>query len=132
MADAWKPDVYHRFADERRQPFHDLVGLLELAPAPRVLDLGCGTGELTRFLHDRLGARETLGVGRSEAMLAKTAAHAGPGVRFVRADLGTFEDAAPFDVLFSNAALHWVDDHPALFARLTRLVAPGGQLAVQV
>lgn len=63
-------------------------------------------------------------------MLAR--APAAPGLRFEQGDLGAFEDAAPFDLVFSNAALHWVDDHPALLGRLRRLLAAGGQLAVQV
>ncbi len=138
-ADAWNPDVYARFAAERRQPFEDLLGLVEPAPAPRVLDLGCGAGELTRVVHERLGARETLGLDRSGAMLARSAAHAGAGLRFAQGDLGRVglaDDPAggdrPWDLVFSNAALHWVDDHPALLARLTGVVAPDGQLAVQV
>lgn len=135
MADPWKPDLYARFAAERRQPFEDLLALVEPAPTPRVLDLGCGPGELTRAVHERLGARETLGLDRSAAMLAKSAAHAAPGLRFEQRDLSTFgeaDDEGRWDLVFSNAALHWVDDHPALLARLTALVAPGGQLAVQV
>lgn len=138
MSDAWQPDLYARFAAERRRPFDDLLGLVEPAADMRVLDLGCGTGELTRVLHDRLGARETLGLDRSAAMLERSGAHAGGGVSFERGDLGTFATGSEggarggWDLVFSNAALHWVDDHAALLARLTRAVAPGGQLAIQV
>jgi trans-aconitate 2-methyltransferase len=130
-ADPWKPEQYARFRAERRLPFDDLVSLLRPAPAPRVLDLGCGPGDLTRELHERLGARETLGVDSSPAMLEKAAALAGGGLRFAAGDAGRFE-GGPFDVVFSNAALHWVPDHEALLPRLAALVAPGGQLAVQV
>lgn len=99
----------------------------------RVLDLGCGTGELTRVLHDRLGARETLGLDRSAAMLERSGAYSGRGVSFEQGDLGTFTTSRTgWDLVFSNAALHWVDDHAALLERLTRAVTPGGQLAVQV
>ncbi len=100
-----------------------------------MLDLGCGPGELTAVLHERLGAAETLGLDRSAAMLERSAAHARPGLRFEQGDLGRVGgpgDDRPWEVVFSSAALHWVDDHPALLARLTRSVAPGGQLAVQV
>jgi trans-aconitate 2-methyltransferase len=101
-------------------------------PGGRAVDLGCGPGELTRALHEKTGARETLGIDSSDAMLAKAAAHAGHGLRFERGDLATFAPAEPYDLVFSNAAYHWVPDHPALLARLTKAVRAGGQLAFQV
>lgn len=67
MTDAWDPVQYERFAAERRAPFDDLLGFVAPCPGGRALDLGCGTGELTRELHRHLGARETLGVDRSPA-----------------------------------------------------------------
>lgn len=133
--DVWEPDLYGRFAAERRQPFEDLLALVEPAPGMRALDLGCGPGELTRVVHERLGARETLGLDRSPAMLERCAARSAPGLRFERGDLasvGASGDDRVWDLVFSNAALHWVDDHPALLEQLTRAVAPGGQLAIQV
>lgn len=62
MKDAWNPDQYERFRDERRQPFFDLLALVQRRPSMRVLDLGCGTGVLTRTLHRELLADETLGI----------------------------------------------------------------------
>src|SRR5262249_34136585 len=118
--------------DERSRPFFDLLALVEPAPAMRVVDLGCGTGELTREMHRRLGAAETLGIDSSPAMLAKAAAFAGDGLRFERADIAGFDAPAGFDLVFSNAALQWLPDHEALFARLARLVRPGGRLAAQM
>lgn len=129
--DPWNPERYGRFAAERRLPFDDLVALLQPARAARLLDLGCGTGDLTRLLHERLGATETLGVDSSAAMLERAAALAGGGLRFVEGDAGAFCDGH-WDLVFSNAALHWVEDHERLLPRLAGLVAPGGQLAVQV
>lgn len=129
--DVWNPDQYGKFRAERSAPFLDLLALVQPTGAPRVLDLGCGTGELTRLAHERLGARETLGVDSSAAMLAKAAAQAGGGLSFRLGDAGAFSEGG-FDVLLSNAALHWVPDHPALLPRLAALLAPGGQLAVQV
>ncbi len=130
MADVWNPDQYGKFRAERAAPFLDLLALVEAVEAPRVVDLGCGPGELTRLAHERLGARETLGVDSSAAMLARAAVHAGDGVAFVQGDLGAFAGSG-FDVVLSNAAVHWVPDHEALLPRLSALVAPGGQLAIQ-
>lgn len=130
--DPWDPDLYARFAAERRQPFRDLLALVSPIPGGRAVDLGCGTGELTRELHQRTGAAETLGIDSSAAMLAKAEPHAGGGVRFERGAIGTFAPRDPFDLVFSNAALHWVPDHAALLTRLTAAVAREGQLAFQV
>ncbi|MCU1227288.1 MAG: Trans-aconitate 2-methyltransferase [Acidobacteria bacterium] len=127
---SWNPDQYERFRAERAQPFHDLASLVETRPAMRVVDLGCGTGELTRQLHEKLGAAETLGIDSSESMLAK--APASDGLRFERANIETFTSDQSFDLVFSNAALHWVPNHETLFARLTSLIAEDGQLAVQM
>jgi trans-aconitate 2-methyltransferase len=54
------------------------------------------------------------------------------GLEFVHGDIGQWSPAAPFDVVFSNAAIQWLDDHPALFGRLRTMLVPGGELAVQV
>ncbi|WP_394822759.1 methyltransferase domain-containing protein [Pendulispora albinea] len=130
----WNPQQYERFKAERELPFFDLMSLLRREPSPaRVVDLGCGTGELTRVLHRQLGARETLGIDSSAEMLAR--APGDPGLRFEQHDIRAFAPApegGTFDLVWSNAALQWIDDHPSLFARLTQYVAPGGQLAVQM
>lgn len=133
--DGWSPDTYSRFADERRKPFADLLALVAPIPGGRAVDLGCGSGERTRELHAAVQARETVGIDSSAAMLAKAEAHAGEGVRFQQGDLSRFpfrNDDAPYDLVFSNAALHWSADHPALIERLTRAVKHGGQIAFQV
>jgi trans-aconitate 2-methyltransferase len=99
----------------------------------RAIDIGCGTGELTRHLHDTLGARETVGYDSSNTMLAKSASFASEGLSFQRADMDALELApASKDLVFSNAAFHWSADQPRLFARVTGAIAPEGQLAVQV
>src|SRR5262245_10801044 len=92
MSDSkWNPDQYERFRNERQQPFFDLVALLEARPALRVVDLGCGTGELTRHLHAALQAAETLGIDSSETMLAKSRAFAGSGLSFQRQGIESFD-----------------------------------------
>lgn len=132
MPGDWNPDQYERFRNERSQPFFDLLELVRPAPGGRAVDLGCGTGELTRVLHERLGAAETLGIDSSPAMLERAAQFAGGGLRFELADIATFTAERPFDVVFSNAALQWLPDHERLVPRVAGLVAPGGQLAFQV
>ncbi len=132
IRDTWDPERYARFAAERAQPFYDLLDLVAPIPGGRAVDLGCGPGELTAELHRRTGAAQTLGMDSSEAMLAEAAAYAGRGLRFDRGDIDGFVPAEPYDLVFSNASLHWLPDHPELLGRLTRYVKPGGQLAFQV
>lgn len=131
----WDPDQYLRFEKERAQPFFDLASLVRPKAKMRIVDLGCGTGALTRTLHEQLAAAETLGIDSSDSMLAVANAGANAkvnGLRFERGDLAEFRAATPVDLLFSNAAIHWAPDHEALLERLTASVAEGGQLAIQI
>jgi trans-aconitate 2-methyltransferase len=130
--DAWDPAQYERFERERSAPFFDLLDLVEPCPGGRVVDLGCGTGELTRALHERTGASSTVGLDSSQAMLRRSAEHAGGGLTFELGDIADWAPSRPVDLIFSNAALHWIDDHDELLTRLTGVLLPGGQLAVQV
>ena len=130
MGDAWDPQQYERFREQRHQPFYDLLKLVLPKAGMRILDLGCGTGELTREMHRHFKAAVTVGVDSSEAMLAKTTGLVEPGLSFQR---GTIEESGgEWDLVLSNAALHWVDDHKGVLARLTRAISAGGQLAIQM
>ncbi len=130
----WNPEQYERFRDERSRPFYDLAAMVEREPGMRVIDLGCGTGELTAWLHRDLGASETLGMDSSAAMLADAAPHAGDGLRFEQLDVLDLDPAAhgTYDLVFSNATLQWVLGHEELMPRMLSLVRPGGQFAIQM
>jgi trans-aconitate 2-methyltransferase len=133
VTDAWDPQQYQRFKAERSQPFWDLVGLVDPPPAGgRVVDLGCGTGEITATLVERWRPGEVVGIDSSPAMLAEAAPRAGGVLRFERGDLADPAVEGRFDVIVSNAALHWVDDHPAVLERWRDRLSPAGQVAVQV
>jgi trans-aconitate 2-methyltransferase len=134
LSDPWNPSQYGKFEREREQPFYDLLAMVRPTPDMRVVDLGCGTGKLTRELHTELHARETVGIDRSRRMLDQAGGTTStPGLRFEVGDIESFPGgAADYDLVFSNAALHWVEDHEALFARLAAALNPHGQLAVQM
>jgi trans-aconitate 2-methyltransferase len=93
----------------------------------RVIDLGCGTGELTAKLQDALPGCQVLGVDSSAEMLSR--ARPREGLTFERRRIEEVD--GQWDLVFSHAAIHWVDDHAALVPRLLGLVEPGGQLVVQ-
>ncbi len=134
-ADVWQPDQYGRFRDERDQPFFDLLDLVEYYRGGFVVDLGCGTGRLTKELHEYCGAVETLGIDRSPAMLSQSAEFAGNGLSFRQADINQMlspETDEWFDIIFSNAALQWLPDHESLLPRFVATLAVRGQLAVQM
>ena len=127
----WNPEQYARFEKERALPFHDLVALVERRTRMRVVDLGCGTGVLTRQLLDALDAAEALGIDSSAEMLEKAASHASGSLHFEQGDIAAFA-ATDLDLLFSNAALHWIPDHERLFPKLIACLGLHGQLAVQM
>lgn len=132
VRDTWNPERYERFHDERSRPFFDLMALVHPRPGMRVVDLGCGTGELTHLLHLHLQAQETVGIDNSDAMLARSVEFAGGSLRFEKGDISLLDAGTRYDLVFSNAALHWVDGHEELLSRLTGVLADGGQIAVQV
>ena len=129
---AWDVAQYETFKDERARPFFDLVGRIRTSPVRRVVDLGCGTGDLTAHLAERWPDAEVIGIDSSREMLDKATPKAGGRLRFDRGDVQTWSAAAPHDVIVSNAVLHWVDDHAGLLDRLVAALAPGGSLAVQM
>lgn len=130
--DSWDPEQYERFKRERTAPFEDLLALIEPVSGGSVVDLGCGTGELTLRLHTHVGARRTVGIDSSPSMLEEADTRQQGTVTFEAGDINTFGGSRDWDVVASNAALQWVPDHPAVLARWTAALGPGGQLAVQV
>lgn len=130
--DKWNPAQYNRFQNERSQPFWDLAAMVNLSGVNRWLDVGCGTGELTRALHESSRVPYTLGIDSSEKMLAEARQQIAEGLYFELARIEDFKPNGPFDVLFSNAALQWVENHRELFPRLLTWLSPQGQLAVQM
>lgn len=131
-SDVWNPSQYHRFRDERRKPFEDLLSLVQPVSAGSVIDLGCGTGELTLEVHRHVEAASTLGIDSSINMLENARKLQTDQVRFELCDVESLKLDRDYDLIFSNSALHWVADHPMLFGRLSRLLRAGGQLAVQM
>jgi trans-aconitate 2-methyltransferase len=128
---AWNPQQYLAFADHRLRPVTDLLARIPAEAPDRVIDLGCGAGNATGILKERWPDAAITGVDSSPEMLARARKEA-PGVAWIEADIATWRPDTPPDVLFSNAALHWLGGHETLFPKLARCVKPGGWLAVQM
>jgi trans-aconitate 2-methyltransferase len=130
---AWNPDIYNKFKSERFAPFYDLLNLCHNKPGIIGIDLGCGTGELTSKLAEHLPGAELTGIDSSKEMLAKAHAFENSRVKFIyRPIQDQIKEALKWDLIFSNAALQWLDDHMQLMTDIIRLLNKGGQLAIQV
>ncbi|ADU26983.1 methyltransferase domain-containing protein [Ethanoligenens harbinense] len=128
----WDSNQYLKFERERTQPSIDLTEHIRLQDVRRVLDIGCGPGNSTRVLKDRFPQADILGIDRSAEMV-EAARKMHPDLRFGVLDAGSqLGDLTPgFDVVFSNACIQWIPDHPRLLREMLGLLRPGGVLAVQ-
>jgi trans-aconitate 2-methyltransferase len=127
----WDPAQYARFSDERSRPFFDLTGQVQADDPGLIVDLGCGSGELTVTLAQRWPAATVRGVDSSAEMIERADAGTGDQLIFELADAAEF-DASGVDVLVSNALLQWVPGHQELLARWADELNPDGWLAFQV
>ncbi|HEX9184633.1 MAG TPA: methyltransferase domain-containing protein [Burkholderiales bacterium] len=128
---SWDPAQYLKFAGERMRPAVDLLARIPLEAPATVVDLGCGAGNLAPLFFARWPKARLTGVDSSPEMLAKARAEH-PHAEFVQADIARWRPAGPVQVIYSNAALHWVPGHGALMVALLQALAPGGALAVQM
>jgi trans-aconitate 2-methyltransferase len=130
VTDRWDPAQYGVFGDERARPFFELLGRVDVAKPHRIVDLGCGSGELTATLLSRWPDAEIEAFDSSPEMIA--AAPEVAGVRFSVGDVESWRPKGPVDLIVSNAVLQWVPTHAELLPRWIDALAPGGQLAFQV
>jgi trans-aconitate 2-methyltransferase len=127
----WNPSLYLKFEDERMLAARDLLARVPLASARVLYDLGCGPGNSAELLARRFPNAEITGLDTSEAMLAHARMRL-PHARFVNQDIAGWAPAEPPNLIFANAALHFLPDHHKLFPRLAATLAPGGTFAVQM
>ncbi|MCZ6861615.1 MAG: methyltransferase domain-containing protein [Alphaproteobacteria bacterium] len=127
----WDPGLYEKYAGPRMRPGLDLIARIVPPELRRIYDLGCGPGRLTACLAERWTQAHITGVDSSSEMLAK-AREDYPALSWVKGEIADWSPDEPPDLIFSNAALHWLGDHARLFPRLLGALAPGGVLAVQM
>jgi trans-aconitate 2-methyltransferase len=129
---AWDPVQYLKFGAERARPFHDLVARISVEAPRRVVDLGCGPGNVTATLLDRWPGAAVRGVDSSAEMIAKATELAGPRLDFTVGEIETWRPDGAIDVIVSNAALQWVPTHAQLLQGWMSELTGGGALAFQV
>lgn len=127
----WSATQYTRFEKERTRPVADLLAHIPTARVASAVDIGCGPGNSTELLRAHYPNAWISGMDSSADMVAAARKRL-PGLRFDVADIESWSDAGPFDVILANASLQWIPDHTRLFPSLVGKLAAGGSLAVQM
>ncbi len=127
----WNPDQYTLFSDHRLRPALDLLAQIPLISPHVIYDLGCGTGNVTSMLSQHWNEAVVTGIDSSEEMLKKARTDH-PSLEWQIGDIAEFRPTSKGNLIFSNAALHWLDNHEELFPHLLSQLRPGGVLAIQM
>ena len=128
---SWSAKQYVAFEDERTRPSRDLLAAIPAVDARSVIDVGCGPGNSTQLLVERFPDAVVRGLDSSGDMI-EAARKRLPQVRFDQADIASWNEEGPFDVIFANAVFQWLPDHATLLPALVGKLAPGGSLAIQM
>lgn len=119
---------YEKASDHQKEWGTRLIAELNLKGSERVLDLGCGDGSITAQIAVLLPEGEVLGIDASEGMISRALPKERHNLNFRRLDINDLDFVEQFDVVFSNATLHWVKDHKRLLRNVRRSIRPGGLL----
>ena len=119
---------FERLSTHQKQWGRRLIAELSLKGNERILDLGCGDGMLTAQLAALVPKGSVLGIDASRRMIETARTHQKPNLSFIVRDINDLDDIEAYDVVFSNATLHWIHDHHALIARVCKALAPEGAL----
>ncbi|TMM57129.1 methyltransferase domain-containing protein [Maribacter algarum] len=128
LANKWDAELYndkHAFVYKYGA---SLIDLLDAKPYERILDLGCGSGELTHLIREK--STEVIGFDKSPEMIEKARMQF-PLIDFQVADASDFQFDEPFDAIFSNAALHWVTEYEGAIHSMHRNLKKGGRIVVE-
>ncbi len=127
----WNPETYNKFKEERYQPFYDLISHIHHKPGMKIIDLGCGTGELTKILADTFTESTVLGIDTSAEMLSKAPRQ--KNLTFLQSSIEKeVEKKDEWDLILANASLQWVENHYQLFPRIFAKLSDNGQVAIQM
>jgi len=132
----WNAEDYHQSSPAQRQWAQELIGKLQLRGNEHVLDIGCGDGKVTAEIAQHLRDGRVVGIDASSEMIRFASDHFPPdrypNLAFTEMAAQDITFREGFDVVFSNAALHWVPDHRPVLAGIGRALRPGGRLLIQM
>ena len=127
MAYEFDGKKYEQASSHQKEWGLKLIEELELKGNERVLDLGCGDGTLTVQIAGMLTDGNVVGIDASKGMIDVALAKAKDNLRFMLADIDDLDFTDEFDIVFSNATLHWVKDHRKLLQNVSHALYPGGR-----
>jgi trans-aconitate 2-methyltransferase len=136
IMEQWNAVEYHKNSSEQQKWGLELLDKIALSGNKRVLDLGCGDGKITAEITRRVPNGSVLGIDKSEDMIRFAQEHYRPDVlpnlKFLLLDARNLYFDQEFDVVFSNAALHWVSNHLSVLQRITKSLKHGGKVIAQM
>ncbi len=132
----WNAEDYAQHSRPQQKWARELIGKLRLRGPESVLDIGCGDGKVTAEIAYLVPDGRVVGIDNSPAMIALAAEryprHRHPNLLFRRMDAAALTFSGQFDVVFSNAALHWIRDHRPVLAGILQALKPGGRIVLQM
>jgi trans-aconitate 2-methyltransferase len=132
----WDAEEYRTSSSNQKKWALELLSKLDLKGSERVLDIGCGDGEITAAIARRVPRGSAVGIDSSRDMVDLAVRHYPPerfpNISFLLKDARELDFDKDFDAVFSNACLHWVVDHQAVLAGIRRCLKPSGRLLLQM
>jgi trans-aconitate methyltransferase len=132
----WDAEDYRTSSSNQKKWALELLSKLDLKGNERVLDIGCGDGEITAAIAQRVPRGSAVGIDSSTAMVELAARHYPPdrwsNISFLLKDARELDFAEEFDAVFSNACLHWIIDHQPVLAGIRRCLKPSGKVLLQM
>lgn len=131
----WDVNQYEKFKADRTRPFYDLISWIDDDDINEGIDLGCGTGEVTSMLVRHVKVGHMTGIDTSEEMLKNTYEYQNKALSFQQLSIESWAEQKSlhrYDLIFSNAALQWCDDHHILLPQIISHLSERGQLAIQM
>lgn len=132
----WNADDYRQNSAAQQQWAQELIAKLNLTGNETVLDVGCGDGKVTAEIAGQLRQGQVIGIDNSDAMIAlanrEYPASSFPNLRFQQMDARELGYKSQFDVVFSNAVLHWIHDHGPVLSGMFQSLKPGGKIMLQM
>lgn len=125
----WDPEVYLGYLDLRARPFYDLIERIDEPSPRRVVDLGCGPGNLTAVLQRRWPRAVLEAVDSSPEMVLEAKSR---GIDAAVGDVRGWQPRPDTDVVIANSVLHWVPEHRELLLDWVRKLGHGAWIGMQV